>query len=32
MGLDLLKICRGILEVPYAFQAKTIKNIWKIFN
>ncbi|EFC47329.1 predicted protein [Naegleria gruberi] len=32
MGLDIMKMLRGLLEVPYAVHQKSIRGIWKIFN
>jgi len=32
MGIDILKMLRGALEVPYSIHHKTIRNIWDTFN
>ncbi|EFC47565.1 predicted protein [Naegleria gruberi] len=32
MGLDMLKILRGILDVPYSIKDRTLMNLWNTFN
>ena len=32
MGIDVLKLLRGGLEIPYAVHHKTLRGIWEIFN
>nr|CAG4712775.1 unnamed protein product [Naegleria fowleri] len=32
MGIDALKMLRGILEVPYAIHQKSARGIWDVFN
>lgn len=32
MGIDVLKVLRGVLEIPYAIHAKSLRAIWDNFN
>ncbi|KAG2372952.1 hypothetical protein C9374_012982 [Naegleria lovaniensis] len=32
MGIDILKMLRGCLQVPYSFKHKSIRGIWDTFN
>ncbi|KAG2394052.1 hypothetical protein C9374_003816 [Naegleria lovaniensis] len=32
MGIDVLKVLRGVLEIPYAVHAKSLRAIWENFN
>jgi len=32
MGVDVIKIVRGLLEIPYSIKERTLRNIWNVFN
>ena len=32
MGIDILKVLRGALEVPYAIKKKSVRGLWENFN
>ncbi|EFC39296.1 predicted protein [Naegleria gruberi] len=32
MGIDLLKVLRGFLDIPYSIKDRTLKNIYDTFN